>query len=457
MATISTSMTPLEENRQNKIDDSMYAALDKVMANTEQSYDEFVNAFTYLKQGLTNSAVRKPAGHTKGVSPVCTSKCKSKRDKVKTESLLACTLSTNSEQTANVLEIVQKPNSVMDDVEEEILCEDGFIPSRMTKQIITGSVVKFDNFVDPHEDNFGESDDDVEQDIDGYETHAEGYHASFSQSDRQVQKMTRCQATDNIRRHLSADHVDISNMLTSQMTLDKNSTDKLLLNFLADLQNEMNNTISSVQTPAEDREAMSIIVQKIDTEVMSINTQSDKIKSKIDEEIDLIKFDDDDCESALTSCDHSCSKDIKVIINQRELKRMADCEQRHDINGTAKSNKIHNAVSMDSEGLLRTNKIVNNDNSQAKQSNSKVDVLYPGQIQECYDVPGSEHKRYLDFKAKYVEKSANNQITEENDSNVIQAFQLDDDFDYDNVILTPKWSLQELNLSMKKLSQTHVN
>lgn len=52
MATGTSSPTPSEDNRQNNRDDSMYSALDKIMGNTVQTYDDFLNSFTFLKKGI---------------------------------------------------------------------------------------------------------------------------------------------------------------------------------------------------------------------------------------------------------------------------------------------------------------------------------------------------------------------------------------------------------------------
>jgi hypothetical protein len=52
MATGTPSPTPSEDNRKNNRDDTMYSALDKVMGNSVQSYEDFLNSFTFLKTGI---------------------------------------------------------------------------------------------------------------------------------------------------------------------------------------------------------------------------------------------------------------------------------------------------------------------------------------------------------------------------------------------------------------------
>lgn len=50
MAESTSSPTPSEDNHRNERDDLMYKALDGIMNSPVQSYDEFLNGFTYLKE-----------------------------------------------------------------------------------------------------------------------------------------------------------------------------------------------------------------------------------------------------------------------------------------------------------------------------------------------------------------------------------------------------------------------
>ena len=47
---MASTPTPLDDNQKNSNDERMYSAIDKVMGNTEQTYQDFVNSFTLLKK-----------------------------------------------------------------------------------------------------------------------------------------------------------------------------------------------------------------------------------------------------------------------------------------------------------------------------------------------------------------------------------------------------------------------
>ena len=47
---MSSTPTPLEDNQKNSNDERMYSAIDAVMKNSEQTYEDFVNSFSLLKK-----------------------------------------------------------------------------------------------------------------------------------------------------------------------------------------------------------------------------------------------------------------------------------------------------------------------------------------------------------------------------------------------------------------------
>ena len=47
---MASTPTPVDDNRLNMNDESMYKAIDKVMGNSEQTYEEFLKSFTHLKK-----------------------------------------------------------------------------------------------------------------------------------------------------------------------------------------------------------------------------------------------------------------------------------------------------------------------------------------------------------------------------------------------------------------------
>ena len=47
---MSSTPNPLEDNQKNSNDERMYSAIDAVMKNREQTYEDFVNSFSLLKK-----------------------------------------------------------------------------------------------------------------------------------------------------------------------------------------------------------------------------------------------------------------------------------------------------------------------------------------------------------------------------------------------------------------------
>ena len=47
---MTSTPTPVDDNRLNMNDESMYKAIDKAMGNSEQTYEEFLKSFTHLKK-----------------------------------------------------------------------------------------------------------------------------------------------------------------------------------------------------------------------------------------------------------------------------------------------------------------------------------------------------------------------------------------------------------------------
>lgn len=142
MSDTSESLTPSLENLANMNDVRTYEAIDNLMQKDEQTYDEFLNGFTYLnKDDVVKDAQRKQ------LKKVMNAVQNSKEEKTET----------NITAESQPKDVSQDDDS---DIEEEVL-EEGTKTSRMSNasEVVTNSGVKFDNFVDTEE--LSDNDEDV--------------------------------------------------------------------------------------------------------------------------------------------------------------------------------------------------------------------------------------------------------------------------------------------------------
>ncbi|XP_021347981.1 uncharacterized protein C11orf74 homolog [Mizuhopecten yessoensis] len=105
----------------------------------------------------------------------------------------------------------------------------------------------------------------------------------------------------------------------------------------------------------------------------------------------------------------------------------------------------------DSQGEITRASIAARELSEAISTvDSRSDVINPGEVEDLPSVkPVTQKDQTLDFSAKFLEggpiKDDHQECSDE-----VEPFSLDRDFDYDNVILTPKYSQEDVNL-MKTL------
>lgn len=166
MSDTSESLTPSQENLANMNDVRTYEAIDNLMQKDEQTYDEFLNGFTYLnKDDVVTDTQRKQLKKV-------LKEAKEKTAETKT-------------MTESQTKVVSQDHD-FNDIEEEIL-EEGTKSSRMSisSEVVTNSSVKFDNFVDTEELSDPEEEDDVG-----------GYVSSFGNTE--VPKSTAMDDTDGM-------------------------------------------------------------------------------------------------------------------------------------------------------------------------------------------------------------------------------------------------------------------
>ncbi|KAL4224839.1 hypothetical protein ACF0H5_015535 [Mactra antiquata] len=441
------SPTPSEDNRKNNGEIAMKNALDKVMTNPVQSYDEFLNSFTYLKQGMQEVKIttkKQPSN----VTSILMGRSTLIQDK--TEQPASSSIAKANSKLEDNTKKVSKLLPISDDIEEEIL-DDGDVSSRIsqTKYIRTGSMVKFDNFV--------EDDDNCDLDI----TEGEGYMASFSTDNS---RNRGDDGSDNIHQD-NNDGIDNMAELCQSMSLDEKSTDKLLMNFLADLQNEMNvETNSDSRSISKDPTVNSNSAMDIENFLKRNKTQrlveTDTIGNDDSDDNNDNETDDDNDDDAtdLLKDDSECN-DVKVTINKLKL----DNELKESIkeNRQTRMKEIYKNALMDSEGNTCIRGYNDDDGKEKENDEDMFDVknlVFPGQVEETSDEAVYENETLLDFKATYRDTDQTADVTSREDvcSDAIQPFKLDENFDYDNVVLTPKFSTDDLKLLKMNITPQSV-
>lgn len=184
--------------------------------------------------------------------------------------------------------------------------------------------------------------------------------------------------------------------LCQSMSLDENSTDKLLMNFLADLQNEVNDTKvpntgnNLTDVPVESNSGM---------DIQDFLNRNKKTKRVTDDVNTNDSDDDEDDENALDLlCDDSENNDVKVTINKQDLRD--ELKKTVKVDKKTKLQEIYRNALMDSEGVMRAHSdLINED--EAHEVEERKDIVFPGQIEEVDDDPVYENETLLDFKATY--------------------------------------------------------
>ncbi|XP_061174918.1 uncharacterized protein LOC133184055 [Saccostrea echinata] len=347
------STRPSHDNVINSLGVNMASALDQIMTIQEQSYDEFLDGFTYLnKDELKKEVVN--LGKKKLEKPL-TNKSKNNKEKGKN-----ITKPLSEDKSKAPL----KANT--DDELEEELLEEGERTSIMSQKSPTGSDVtsklKFDNFVmDCMEDEEEEEDSDGGQE--GFMSG--GYLASFS-------------AEGNAES-------------SSKAISEGNSKEKML--------------------PVSDEEA---------------------------EDIDNLLQDNSDKSRVLNIPSKSENTDFPI--------KGADqgCFSVERTNSILDSSNPVSELDLQRECAQCSEQLSCEDRVGAPPSDS---LLNPGEVEDLGSPSAIKMKnkeRILDFSATYRTEVLLTEESVEECSSEVTAFCLDEDFDYDNVVLTPKFTAEEM-------------
>lgn len=188
--------------------------------------------------------------------------------------------------------------------------------------------------------------------------------------------------------------------MDSPLSLDENSTDKLLINFLADLQNELNEGKTNKK-------------QKMEGTSLCMDIQNFLNEGKKQKELASdVNFDDDDENDTMNLLhDDSEIRQIKVKITVEEISEqveldVADEKERKVLLGT-----IYRDTLMDSEGKMITLKSERGrEDNQDLNTEIHIDnVIFPGQVEERKDFTTSENDTLLDFKATFSDTTGSPQ------------------------------------------------
>lgn len=194
-------------------------------------------------------------------------------------------------------------------------------------------------------------------------------------------------------------------------------TDKLLMDFMADLQNELEGksdvTFSNPKTDsAHDQLNTSADIQAfIQTKHkhVHVSRKNDRNADKSESGDELVNFDDDDCDAALTLCNETKNENIEVKIKSGDLELMADDEKSVVQSKHSKVNDIYKHALMDSEGVMQTAAArhpMEEGTATEEYLARETTLLFPGQIEEQEDVKTQTRDTLLDFKATYKEPSS---------------------------------------------------
>lgn len=211
-----------------------------------------------------------------------------------------------------------------------------------------------------------------------------------------VSNSSPCQKEQNpktLQENAAATSADASNGVNSPLSLDEHSTDKLLMNFLADLQNELNEDKTHEKPEIEGTYSC--------MDIQNFLNEGKKQKELASEDVN---FDDDDENNAMNLLhDDSEVREIKVKITEEELNEQVELDVAVEKERKARLGNIYRDTLMDSEGKMITIKSERGrEENQELNTEIYVDsVIIPGQVEERNDFTTSENDTLLDFKATY--------------------------------------------------------
>lgn len=183
----------------------------------------------------------------------------------------------------------------------------------------------------------------------------------------------------------------------------------MLMNFLAQLQNEMNEDEPNKMTDRKPDNFESSSTDSTDAsmDIQNFLEKNKKQKSAVSEDVNFDDVDDDENDAIMLLEDESEKGGIKVILNNGEFNRISQSNSTGEEVRRTRLDAIYRNTLMDSEGKVRPvrsdreleeNKVVENEFD-------PKDIVFPGQVEETNDKPGSENNRLLDFKATFQESS----------------------------------------------------
>lgn len=334
------STRPSHDNVINTLGVNMASAMDQIMTVQEESYDDFLEGFTYLNKDELRREMIIPT--KKKMEKPQTNKSKG------TENKGPCLEKTRTEKVDKI-EITQE-----DELEEETL-EEGEKTSIMSQKTQTGSDVtsrlKFDNFVMNEE-----ADDDESNEIcDDFML--DGYEASFCLTPKKG-----LLSKEGNKRTADQDEADIDSLLQ-----DNSGKSKVL----------------------------DIPVHSANRDLHTKGVEPDQIPSN--QALSLIDSDNSQCDIDLQRECAPCSEQLS-------------CSDRFGA------------------PPLGT-------------------VLNPGEVEDLGSprrIMNRDQERILDFSATYRTEVVLTSESTEECSDEVTAFCLDENFDYDNVVLTPKFTVEEV-------------
>ncbi|KAH3886080.1 uncharacterized protein LOC127841598 [Dreissena polymorpha] len=443
------SPTPSEENRKNARDDMMKNALEMFMNKSSQSYDDFLKSFTTLKESkpdvVPSLAERKKLDKSLE-SELGDNKCQPTSVNIEGPVKSTRNIVNDIKRRKMGKVIVQKgtnPGLQEEEIEEQVL-GNGEVSNRLAhSNVIRTGRVKVDNFVETEDDD---------------ESLLCEYNASFSAGSISSHSSKLCPAHCNTQSGVDKDVMSIQS---------SSVTDKLLMDFMMDLQNELEGrsdvTNSNLKTDHingqlnTSADIQAFIQTKHKRELKKTVPNEGRNADKSESGDELVDFDDDESDAALTLCDETKNENVEVKIKPGELELMANDEKGAVQSKLSKLNDIYKHALMDSEGVMQTAAArhpMEEGTATEEYLARETTLLFPGQIEEQDNVMTQTRNTLLDFKAIYKEPSlgADKQVDSHICDTSVEAFQLDETFDYDNVVLTPKFSMED----MTRLKQMEV-
>lgn len=272
---------------------------------------------------------------------------------------------------------------------------------------------QFDNFISNHDDDDDDGSADVPVDIDT-DVDRGGYTASFlgpassvrvteplpvrpqEPSQTAVSKNQKSQdpsKTAVSKRESTRQPAQIPDVteLFDGLSVEESQTDKLLMNFLADLQNEMTEKQPLMTEPVGGSGDIQAFLDR-----------------QTKEQANEVNFSDDESEDVLALCTDSTEKSMKIVVDSNELRPAVG----------VKNDVVSRDVFMDSEGNRTISVDEVNTYSSTSSDQQEIEtgkVVFPGEVENAEK--GVEatvkwtNERLLDFKAVYAPH--NSQLTDE--------------------------------------------